>query len=281
MIGIYAIKNNITKFMYVGSSKNIESRWKRHQHDLACGTHHNTHLQRAWNKYGSAAFEWEVLQECNIEFLLEQEQKLLDSENNLYNIGKVARGGDNLSNHPNKSEINKRKKETLKLYFSQLSNDERRAKMGRAGEQNGMYGKSHSEETKKKISVNGKDKRRQNAKKRKGKTNQEIFGEEKALEISNKLSELGKERTGKRNPFYGKSHSKKTKQLLSEQAKKRFKNMSNEQRKAHKQIRLVCIDNKIYYGVTEAARQLNVSPGTICYRISSNNEKYQGYNYVE
>ncbi len=57
-----------------------------------------------------------------------------------------------------------------------------------------MLGKSHSEETKRKIAM-----------RLKGKTYEEIMGKEKALQCKKKLSEIMKNRVlGKNNPMYGK-----------------------------------------------------------------------------
>ncbi len=53
-------------------------------------------------------------------------------------------------------------------------------------------GKHHSEETRKKISLQ-----------RKGKTYEEIMGKEKALQLKKRLSELGRMKTGEDNPMYG------------------------------------------------------------------------------
>jgi hypothetical protein len=54
------------------------------------------------------------------------------------------------------------------------------------------------------------------------KSNPEKFGKYKRTEKhKEKLSELAKNRTGEKNPFYGKTHSDETKEKLSQHAKKR------------------------------------------------------------
>jgi GIY-YIG catalytic domain len=58
--GIYLITNTATGSVYVGQSRHIGLRWGHHRHCLAHGTHNNTHLQRAWDKYGSAAFVFSI-----------------------------------------------------------------------------------------------------------------------------------------------------------------------------------------------------------------------------
>jgi hypothetical protein len=49
-IGIYKLKIKGLARVYVGSSFNIESRYKTHVRELANGTHHNYKLQNAYNR---------------------------------------------------------------------------------------------------------------------------------------------------------------------------------------------------------------------------------------
>lgn len=62
MVGIYIIKNKVTKQYYVGESRDIEKRWKQHKRELNKGTHHSKKLQAAWNEYGEQAFTFKVVQ---------------------------------------------------------------------------------------------------------------------------------------------------------------------------------------------------------------------------
>lgn len=76
--GIYKITCVPSGKAYIGSSVNVEKRWREHRHHLAKGKHHSPTLQRAWNKYGSAAFTWEVLERVGEHELLSREQHYLD-----------------------------------------------------------------------------------------------------------------------------------------------------------------------------------------------------------
>lgn len=62
-MGIYRIVNKVNNKIYVGSSTNIYERWKVHKNDLKENRHQNSHLQRAWNKYGEKNFKFEILEE--------------------------------------------------------------------------------------------------------------------------------------------------------------------------------------------------------------------------
>lgn len=73
MIGIYKITNTITGKIYIGSSINVEYRIKQHFKCLRGNYHRNNHLQFSFNKYGENAFIWEVVCQCNKDYLLENE----------------------------------------------------------------------------------------------------------------------------------------------------------------------------------------------------------------
>ncbi len=60
--GIYGIINEVEKKVYIGKSKDIDSRWKEHRRDLSQGKHHNKPLQKSWNSHGEDAFKWKVIE---------------------------------------------------------------------------------------------------------------------------------------------------------------------------------------------------------------------------
>ena len=76
--GVYAIENKVVPGIYVGSTVNIPARWQSHRRHLRNGTHHNVHLQRAWNKYGESAFELITVDWCDVDEARSLEQSLLD-----------------------------------------------------------------------------------------------------------------------------------------------------------------------------------------------------------
>lgn len=87
--GIYRILNVKSGKFYLGSSKNIEHRWKGHLRDLEAGNHHNVLLQRAYAKYGRDAFSFEVIVECPEKDRLRIEQSYLNNawgSGALYNL---------------------------------------------------------------------------------------------------------------------------------------------------------------------------------------------------
>lgn len=72
--GIYYIKNKINGKMYIGQSVSIsKDRIPAHLSALKSGRHFNSHLQKAFIKYGEESFEFGTLEECAKEDLNEKE----------------------------------------------------------------------------------------------------------------------------------------------------------------------------------------------------------------
>lgn len=94
--GIYKIINKINGKYYVGSSCYIYDRWLNHKRKLNCCSHVNPHLQNAWNKYKSEAFDFVIEEITTNENRLMIEQKYLDKaklDDNVYNTSFIASGG--------------------------------------------------------------------------------------------------------------------------------------------------------------------------------------------
>lgn len=89
IIGIYKIENIKNGKIYVGSSKDIEKRWKEHIHKLKYGVHHSVKLQRSYDRIeDKSVFKFEVIEETTEDMLKEREQyyiDLYDSFNTGYN----------------------------------------------------------------------------------------------------------------------------------------------------------------------------------------------------
>lgn len=72
--GVYAIICVKNGKRYIGSSFRVRIRCCAHKNMLRNGTHHNKHLQSAWNKYGENAFQFTLIENVSREKLLEREQ---------------------------------------------------------------------------------------------------------------------------------------------------------------------------------------------------------------
>lgn len=85
--GIYTITNLINNKIYVGYSDNILQRFKQHLSCLKNSKHDNELLQNSWNKYGEINFIFEILEECNSNYLTSQENywcNILNTHNRDY-----------------------------------------------------------------------------------------------------------------------------------------------------------------------------------------------------
>jgi group I intron endonuclease len=126
--GVYIITNMVTGDRYVGSSKNIRIRIQFHWSRLRHGKHHNRFMQRSWNKYGGNVFQYCILEltECTREALINREQYYINTLKPEFNANPTAATN-----------------------FGIKHNKESKTHIGTL---NGMFGKSHSTETKDKIS---------------------------------------------------------------------------------------------------------------------------------
>lgn len=86
--GIYGITNSKENEIYVGSSKDIARRWSSHMSKLKSGTHRYTQLKDAFNENVNN-LKWEIISECSLELLEEQEIYFVDYFKNLLGINVI------------------------------------------------------------------------------------------------------------------------------------------------------------------------------------------------
>lgn len=258
--GIYIIQNSVTGKLYVGSSKHIQKRLIQHINSLNQGRHHNYLLQNSFDKYGSENFVFSVLDIVPEDELKVFEQYAIDEMSAAgiaYNLSKTASGGDLLTYHPNRDEIIAKMTKTIQDRCSAMTAAEKKERFGSAGQANNMFGRTHTQEAKQRISAANTG-------------NQYAKGATRSNAFRERLSEIASTRTGAKNPFFGRVHTEETRSILREQ---RLGIPSTN-------CRQVSIDGVIYPSCTEAARRLGVCTATILHRIKSQNTLYQGYIYL-
>lgn len=116
--GIYKIENLITHHVYIGQSRNIEIRWRRHKDDIHSGKK-DYPLYRAINKYGIDNFSFEVIEECPKENLDEREQfwiKYYNSYKDGYNQTLGGQGAKCCGSSLNYKQVEAIKNELLTTY---------------------------------------------------------------------------------------------------------------------------------------------------------------------
>ena len=155
--GVYRIRNLTNNKFYIGSTNNLYKRFIQHKALLEKGVHHSVYLQRAFDKYGTSQFIMEVLLLCKQEYLLYYEQQLIYELEPDYNMNKHAtsnRGykwSEQSRQKASKAQLGNQNALGHKLSeeSKQLISASRKGK--RIGEQNGFYGKTHTEEAKQRI----------------------------------------------------------------------------------------------------------------------------------
>ena len=155
--GIYQIKNKITNKSYVGSAIDIKDRWRCHIKSLIRNEHHSIYLQRSWNKYGKEIFNFQIIEECGKEFLIEREQYWIDNLDTYYNGYNVTpKAGSTLNfkfDEASKTKMSKIKAEKGKLLnqnisqinqelvYNKIIDDQKKEKI--IDKNNPFYGKKH------------------------------------------------------------------------------------------------------------------------------------------
>lgn len=134
MIGIYCIENKIDHKKYIGQSVDIQKRWRHHKTTLRNGTHINTHLQRAWKKYGEENFLFYVVEEVGVEDLDRREIELIKELGTFKNGYNLTSGGE--------GQRERFLTEEEKKHLSEIN----------MGEKNPNYGLKRSEKTKRRMS---------------------------------------------------------------------------------------------------------------------------------
>ena len=85
IIGIYRITNTITGDFYIGSSKNVKSRFANHKIPSTWNRCPNNQMYLDMQKYGLDKFIFEILAEVEEDKLKEAEQKFIETLKPTYN----------------------------------------------------------------------------------------------------------------------------------------------------------------------------------------------------
>ena len=114
---VYKITNTVTGDFYIGSSKNIKSRWKDHKKPSVWNKNPNNPMYQDMMKYSVNKFEFQILAEVESEYLKETEQQFIETLKPTYN-NRRANGWD-IERYKEYEKTDKRKK-AKKEYCSQL-----------------------------------------------------------------------------------------------------------------------------------------------------------------
>lgn len=114
---VYQIKNNITNSVYIGITKNLESRFREHKN---CSN--NKYLRAAINVYGIENFTFSVLETTTIELCSEREVFYIAEARKLGNTYNISNGGLIGNGAPKEDHWNSKLTEQEVLQMKELYN---------------------------------------------------------------------------------------------------------------------------------------------------------------
>ena len=82
---VYKITNTVTNDFYIGSSKDVKQRWAVHKCKSTWKNNPNNPLYQDMRKYGLDKFDFQILEEVEIEKLKETEQQFIETLKPTYN----------------------------------------------------------------------------------------------------------------------------------------------------------------------------------------------------
>ncbi len=262
---VYTLTLVETGVFYIGSTKNVDKRIRIHLRRLSNNSHGNKNLQEAWNSSVSKEFFANAFPVAGREEAFALEEKFIRRAYEsplrplLANMSLTAKGSDSIARHPDKDFIIRKREESRKITYAKLSDDERakRFSLPRLGSRNGMYGKTHTPEVRKKLSEFHKGHKRN-------------VGLKLSPEHVEKIRQRQKLRIGPLNSFYGKTHS-------PENIEKARKRMLGVKSKNNKRINA---EGVVFETCADAAKHFNISPGLVTYRLKKGYKDWKVVNQL-
>lgn len=218
---IYKITNKINYLCYIGQTVNFDERVYNHKR-----AKENSILHHTIRKYGVENFIFEILERWPKETLAEREKTWIAFYNTFEGEGyNMTPGGEGYAgkDHP---------------MYGKKHTEESKRKMSesRKGDLNHFYGKTHTEETKRKIS-------------------ESLKGTTHTEETKTKMSEARKGKfTGKDHPMYGKTHTEEAKRKISEASKGRIHSEEARRKMSESLKGKYTGKNSAWYGKTHAEK---------------------------
>lgn len=265
--GVYQIVNKLNNRIYIGSAFEFKSRFKQHLSSLRKGKHHNKFLQRDFDKCGSDAFVFEVLEVVEGEQAnrLIVEQKHIDyhydKQGSCYNLKKETTVTAMSSFSKTPEETRKLISKNLKRFWSDPKQKERCSEWSKALWADPKYRQKKIEEAKSRVASSETRQKMREAK----------LGKKASLETRQKLSKLHKgSKMPPRTEEWKKkmSESRLGKKIHSEESRRKMSE-SKKGKAAIKPLRPVSQFSlsgefiKNYESVTLAARELNIHDSNI------------------
>jgi len=271
---VYEIRNKINGKSYIGqrSANELGSYWGS-----------GKLIKLAIQKYGKNNFERFILERCSSKDELNEREKYWIDEKQTrvrgYNLTEGGTGGDTSQFIEYTDEWKEIQRDNTKKHWENMSEKERINRSEKLkGPNNGMHGKEGPWKNKKlPKEMIQKQLESRRSYENDGNPNWKGGVSKKKCVCGKEISPLNEtcticqDKTGEKNPFYGKSHSEEVKKKIGESRK--GKKPSN--------IRKIEIDEILYEGLDEASAATGIKPTTIWHRIRSKNKKYESYKYSD
>lgn len=201
----------------------------------------------------------------------EIEEQLINSNyDNLYNISKYSDGGDLISYHPLRNEIIEKMTTSIKKRYEEHPELKEEYSKKFSGEGNPMYGKHHSDESKRKMSKTRLENPQEYNKERREKISvlrKETY--KNCPDIKEKISKSLKIKY-KEDPNF--------KEKVRQSTKERWENIEYREKMcqmskeiAEKRKKPLYGDGIYYDSISSAATKNNIKHGTVLNRIKSDN----------
>lgn len=256
---VYILTHVASGKFYIGSTSNVHKRIQRHFNELNNSKHHNVLLQECYNE--SKTLELRTLGPFkDRQSAYDFESKLITRALNdvkLLNILNGSIGGDAISRHPGLSSIREERRAKAVGIYSSLTADERKAKFGRPGKTNPMYGKSHTKEAKTKISLANLG--------RPSPAKGVPMSEDVRTKLIQALSKV--DRRGANNTFYGRKHTEESKSKMGKA------NLG----KSPPNCTAVVVENVEYKSYRAASEALGCHVTVVRHRCLSNNPLFSSW----
>jgi len=259
---ILTFEKDDVKKKYVGYSGNFHRRLAVHLSVLRRNTHPNILLQDFFNSGGVFHPIPELFFFDDRESAKAKETEIIRNTIDDDEYVNIELLGDTLSRHPRKEERKVKLIESLDSLRKSLTAEDRAKMYSKPGSANPMFGKTHTPETRAKISENLAEFYSKNT--------SILLGKPKSPEHRAKMSVVASQRLGPKNPFFGKVHSSSSRDKIS----KANKGKIAPNRKP------TVIDGIEYESVAAAARHIGIHTTVCLFRIKSKNPRFSEWNWI-
>lgn len=249
---------------YIGSTKHLERRIKEHLCELNKDRHKSIKLQKAWSNSIDRSILVNSIQMSTREEAFLKEEEIIKSAYNgsrnhlLCNLSLIAKGSDSIKRHPDKEKIIHKRSKTMKAINLAMTPERRKERFieSRLGTKNGMFGRTHTPETRLVLSQ-----------KMKGRSYG--LGRKLSAEHIEKIKQRQRLRIGHLNSFYGKHHNTKTKEILRQ----------NKLGITPTNARTAMAEGIVFKSCSDISKYFKISPGLVTYRMK--NSKYKNWFYID